>query len=232
MDTRRRLLWVVAVLATSSVAAGQSDIDPLHKWAWGENTGWLNWQHDRPDFGDGVWVAETYLAGFVWCENVGWVNVGDGSPVDGVHYTNLDASDFGVNLNSTSGGLYGYAWGENIGWINFLGGALAVPSNPARLDFAAGRFRGYVWGENIGWINLDDAEHYIGLQQAAGEIGDLNCDGTVDFFDIDAFVLALTDPDGYAVAYPDCDILLADCNGDGVVDFFDIDSFVALLTGG
>ncbi len=63
-------------------------------------------------------------------------------------------------------------------------------------------------------------------------VGDLNCDGNVDFFDIDAFVLAITDPAGYEAAYPDCDIMLADCNGDGSVDFFDIEPFVELVTGG
>ena len=63
-------------------------------------------------------------------------------------------------------------------------------------------------------------------------VGDLNCDGNVDFFDIDAFVLAITDPAGYEAAYPDCDIMLADCNGDGSVDFFDIEPFVELITGG
>ncbi|MGE0480238.1 MAG: Ig-like domain-containing protein [Phycisphaerae bacterium] len=61
--------------------------------------------------------------------------------------------------------------------------------------------------------------------------GDANCDGRVDNFDIDPFVLALTDPAGYALLYPDCDILNADANGDGRVDNFDIDPFVALLTG-
>ena len=62
--------------------------------------------------------------------------------------------------------------------------------------------------------------------------GDLNCDGELNAFDIDPFVLALTDPTGYAVAWPDCDRMLADCNGDGVVNAFDIDPFVELLTGG
>ena len=62
--------------------------------------------------------------------------------------------------------------------------------------------------------------------------GDLNCDGLINGFDIDPFVLALTDPAGYAAAYPDCDRMLADCNNDGVVNGFDIDPFVALLTGG
>ena len=51
-------------------------------------------------------------------------------------------------------------------------------------------------------------------------------------FDIDPFVLAVTAPAAYALAYPDCDINLADINGDGAVNSFDIDPFVALLTGG
>ncbi len=51
-------------------------------------------------------------------------------------------------------------------------------------------------------------------------------------FDIDPFVLALTDPAAYALAYPDCDPRLADINGDGLVDAFDIDPFVLALTGG
>ncbi|MBN2445188.1 MAG: Ig-like domain-containing protein [Phycisphaerae bacterium] len=64
------------------------------------------------------------------------------------------------------------------------------------------------------------------------ELGDLNCDGAADVFDIDAFVLALTDAGAYVVAYPECDRDLADCNEDGAVDVFDIDAFVALLTNG
>lgn len=60
--------------------------------------------------------------------------------------------------------------------------------------------------------------------------GDLNCDGVVNNFDIDAFVLALTDPAAYAAQYPECDAGLGDVNGDGVVNNFDIDPFVALLT--
>ncbi len=62
------------------------------------------------------------------------------------------------------------------------------------------------------------------------QVGDLNCDDSVNFFDIDPFVLAITDPAAYEAAYPDCDIMLADCNGDGLVNFFDIGCFVELIT--
>jgi len=61
-------------------------------------------------------------------------------------------------------------------------------------------------------------------------LGDLNCDGAVNVFDIDPFVLALTDPAGYALAFPACDVMNGDTNQDGDVNVFDIDPFVALLT--
>jgi len=67
--------------------------------------------------------------------------------------------------------------------------------------------------------------------RCADALGDLNCDGLVNAFDIDPFVLALTNPAAYALAFPACDIALADINGDGVVNAFDIDPFVVLLTG-
>jgi len=53
----------------------------------------------------------------------------------------------------------------------------------------------------------------------------------VNVFDIDPFVLALTDKAGYEAAYPTCDIELADVNDDGQINAFDIDPFVLLLTG-
>ena len=64
-------------------------------------------------------------------------------------------------------------------------------------------------------------------------IGDMNCDGAVNNFDIDAFVLALIGPPPgyvpYYTQYPDCDHMLGDCNGDGNLDNFDIDAFVSVL---
>jgi 6-phosphogluconolactonase (cycloisomerase 2 family) len=62
-------------------------------------------------------------------------------------------------------------------------------------------------------------------------VGDLNCDGLVNAFDIDPFTLALTDPDAYQQQYPSCNLMLADVSGDGQVNAFDIDPFVELLTG-
>jgi len=60
-------------------------------------------------------------------------------------------------------------------------------------------------------------------------IGDLDCDGDVDFDDINPFVLALSGEAAYYAEYPDCNWHNADCDEDGDVDFDDINPFVALL---
>jgi hypothetical protein len=61
--------------------------------------------------------------------------------------------------------------------------------------------------------------------------GDTNCDGAVNFGDINPFVLALSNPIEYATYYPGCPIANADINSDGAVNFGDINPFVALLSG-
>ncbi|MEM9111231.1 MAG: SBBP repeat-containing protein [Planctomycetota bacterium] len=63
--------------------------------------------------------------------------------------------------------------------------------------------------------------------------GDLNGDGTLDNSDINPFIQALIDPDGYASTHgtlnPDA---LGDFNDDGTLDNLDIFGFVNALTGG
>ena len=62
-------------------------------------------------------------------------------------------------------------------------------------------------------------------------VGDMNCDGVLDGFDVDPFVMAMVDPAQYAIQFPDCDINNGDINGDGDIDAFDIDPFVELVIG-
>ncbi len=66
----------------------------------------------------------------------------------------------------------------------------------------------------------------------AGLTGDMNCDGVVNFGDINPFVQALTDPTGWQNLHPGCDILNGDINGSGTVGFDDINPFVNCLTTG
>lgn len=95
-----------------------------------------------------------------------------------------------------------------------------------------------------GWYVLNDQAHYgisgelveggqllaLYVPKAGGFTGDLNCDDSVDFNDIDAFVETLVGGrEGYEAAYPNCIFELADTNNDDSVDFDDIDGFVSLL---
>jgi len=66
----------------------------------------------------------------------------------------------------------------------------------------------------------------------AGPRGDVNCDGAVDFDDINPFVAALVGRSSYEGAYPNCRWLNGDINGDQSVDFDDINPFVACLVSG
>jgi hypothetical protein len=60
--------------------------------------------------------------------------------------------------------------------------------------------------------------------------GDMNCDGVVDFDDIDPFVQGLTSAAAYEADHPHCPFTNRDVNNDGVVNFDDIDPFVAALS--
>jgi len=60
--------------------------------------------------------------------------------------------------------------------------------------------------------------------------GDLNCDGVVNFGDINPFVLRLTYPELWQTSFPGCPPLNGDIDGNGFADFGDINPFVNLLT--
>jgi len=88
-------------------------------------------------------------------------------------------------------------------------------------------------GETIAWTSAHGGAfvEYARSLEYLVLVGDVNCDGFIDFDDINPFVLALADPDAYAVQFPDCRLLNADCDFDGAVTFDDINAFVALLSG-
>ena len=59
--------------------------------------------------------------------------------------------------------------------------------------------------------------------------GDMNCDGVVDYADINPFVAALQSQTMYTARYPNCRWLNADVNRNGQVNYADIGAFVRLL---
>ncbi|WKZ57722.1 MAG: hypothetical protein QY326_03390 [Bdellovibrionota bacterium] len=61
--------------------------------------------------------------------------------------------------------------------------------------------------------------------------GDVNCDGVLNNFDIDVFVMLLTQPQRYPAEHPNCDSRTGDLNGDGAVNNFDVDEFLELFQG-
>ena len=227
---RNTIVNVAVLLGLASGAAlnpalAQSNVDPAHKFAWGENIGWTNWQHNTPAVGDGVFFHASFLSGYIWGENVGWINLGDGTPnadCDGFPcYGNFDGTDFGVNFDPATGETFGMAWGENIGWVNFdTLAALGPQQQQARLELCHNTLAGYAWGENIGWINLDDATHFVGLGPDCAA-DDAACDGVIGLSDYSAFEDVLLGPD----VPVDCPVFDSDTDGD--VDLLDFADFQA-----
>jgi hypothetical protein len=198
--------------------AQPASISATDKYAWAENCGWLNW-HDAgsPAGAQGVVIQRTYLSGYIWAENIGWINVGDGTPANGVVYTNTTGTDAGVNVDAQTGDLSGLAWGENVGWLNFAAAAPLGSQYAARIDWPTSRLRGYVWGENIGWVNLGDANHFVGLGCYA------NCDGStvtpvLNVNDFTCFLNKYAAGDAYA-----------NCDGSTIAPILNVNDFTCFL---
>jgi hypothetical protein len=140
---------LISSLLFNLIAATQAatTIDPVNKYAYGANIGWMDW---RGDTNNGAVIGEYVCSGYVYAANVGWINLGGGSPTNGIYYQNLSANDFGVNQDGL-GNLRGYAYGANIGWINFEN------TGAPRVDLRSGQMTGSVWSANCGWIGLSNA---------------------------------------------------------------------------
>ena len=130
-----------------STAFAGTTIDPVNKYAYGANIGWMDW---RGDTNNGAVIGEYVCSGYIYAANVGWINLGSGSPANGIQYQNLAANDFGVNQDGL-GNLRGYAYGANIGWINFEN------TGAPKVDMRSGQMTGSVWSANCGWISLSNA---------------------------------------------------------------------------
>ncbi len=118
-----------------------------------------------------------------------------------------------------------FATAEPIGWYLAGGSSPALP-NPTAIRLFAG---GTEPGNLCAWDNVSAASLCARIPSCPGERGDANCDGAVDFFDIDPFLLALFDSSQYAATLCGGDFCAVDVDCSGTVDFFDIDPFLACL---
>lgn len=140
-------------------------------------------------------------------------------------YTAGEQLDVGMNNNY---GVVAYAPDGTVLWARAYDGPLGNFDRATGIAVnARGVYvTGFIWNGASANYDLATLKYFV------DQPGDLNCDGVVDFGDINPFVLALTNEPAYVAAYPDCNYLSADCSGNGTVGFDDINPFVATLSGG
>lgn len=152
--------------------------------------------------------ADVYVA--AWVGDAGAANAGQGFLLSGRDGSVLQTMT--CNIANTQAGYDAHGMGDVDG--------------DGRPDFVlTGQ------GDSPANIVARNGVAYVLGGKAGGFRGDMNCDGAITVGDIGGFVLALTDPAGYAAQFPDCEINNADVNEDEAITVSDIGLFVALLTG-
>jgi hypothetical protein len=149
-------------------------------------------------------------------------------PGNGTTMTVQDAGYFcdGYGIENESGDRIRLEGGTGTARIV----AINRTTNTLTLDAAL------TWSSGQG-VTLDyaGAAPDLGALEYQPSVGDLNCDGAVDFGDINPFVLYLSNFATWQSAFPACPAENGDINGDGTYgqgSFGDINPFVALLSGG
>ncbi|OWY72739.1 hypothetical protein B7486_05050 [cyanobacterium TDX16] len=87
----------------------------------------------------------------------------------------------------------------------------------------------FVDGVHLSSANIEELTPDLLFTMFSASLGDMNCDGTVNGVDIKPFVLAISDPKGYATEYPACEIRNGDVSGDILIDESDIAPFAERL---
>jgi len=168
--------------------------DGLSGYLWSENTGWVSLScMNTASCGDSDYgVTNTVagiLAGYAWSEHAGWISFSCTN--EGICATR----NYGVTINPANGEFSGRAWSENTGWISFRnesgsvsygvttswpgggGGPTCTPAPDGDLN-----------GDHI--VNILDVSRVgscFGQDPSAiaqCEVADTNCDGNIDFTDI------------------------------------------------
>jgi hypothetical protein len=165
-----------------------------------------------------------------------------GSPCDGVYYAESNGATWSITsfpgataavptrlvvLPDDQPGIVHPGWFAEFTWRDCNGWHTVETPAADGGSFDAALLPGGT-GVSLCGTTYGGLKYFVGRRCPKG---DLNCDGTVSFDDINPFVLALGNPNLYALQYPECNVLNADIDCDGDVDFDDQDPFVALLIG-
>ncbi len=149
--------------------------------------------------------------------------------------------DTEIGLYDTNGDWMGDNDDIAIGILTNRQSALFFGSAPnSKGDLAAGEYFLAVGAHPVGFGLTDFIVNSSSTTTGTIQInfhlgdplpGDLDCDGDLDFDDIDAFVLGLKTPDVYEVRFGVPAGLKGDLDGDGDLDFDDIVPFAEQLRG-
>jgi len=167
-------ILILALVGLACHVHAASTINTTNKWAWAANSGWLSGHTDSTN---GIIIGEYTCSGYFWSVATGWIHVGNGSPTNGIRYTNVSSNDYGVNHDG-KGSLRGFAWSATVGWINF-----ETNGNP-RVDFKTGILHGYAWGGSLGWISFTNSKAFVQTDIVATS-NDGDSDGIPDAWEIE-----------------------------------------------
>jgi uncharacterized protein (DUF1501 family) len=81
---------------------------------------------------------------------------------------------------------------------------------------------------NLGIIFPEYAPTFHGVTNSCSA-ADMNCDGAATADDVEPFVQAVMDPEGYRAEHPQCNVTGADRNSDGRIDGLDVANFTQSL---
>ena len=103
------LLWALPAFASGTTGT----VSDSHKFAWGENIGWINFAPTDGTNYVGLNINNGVVSGFGWSNNFGWINF------------NPTNSGQGVTVDTTTGHFAGYVWVSGFGgWLNMSGVAV------------------------------------------------------------------------------------------------------------
>ncbi len=133
------------------IAAADTNIDSVNRWAWNDIIGWLDF------FGTAsVTVTSQQLTGYA-ASAAGDISLDCETTRRG---DICGQSNYKVT-NDGLGNLAGWGWNDVLGWISFCGGqgtydcpGTSTAIYEVRINPSTGDFRDYAWNDISGWISF------------------------------------------------------------------------------